>query len=199
MKINPLIVVALEEELGNKKLDDFDLLVTGIGKVNASLSLTLKLKNSSENYNSIINFGTAGSNYLEPGSFVDCTKFIQRDMDCTPLGFPEFQTPFEDNIEINFYDYKNNFNPLNNNLTCYTGDSFVNQKKEYKGVFDMEAYSLAKVSKFFNIPFISFKYISDGADSNSSSDWNANISSGYQKFSQLVLEKIVQYNELNNQ
>ena len=74
-----------------------------------TLILTLKLKNSSENYNSIINFGTAGSNYLEPGSFVDCTKFIQRDMDCTPLGFPEFQTPFEDNIEINFYDYKNNF------------------------------------------------------------------------------------------
>jgi len=39
----------------------------------------------------------------------------------------------------------------------------------------MEAYALAKVCKNFQTPFISFKYISDGADNNSADDWNENM------------------------
>ena len=55
----------------------------------------------------------------------------------------------------------------------------------------MEAYALAKICKNFQTPFISFKYISDGADSNSADDWNENISSGYKKFYEVVVKGIL--------
>ena len=55
----------------------------------------------------------------------------------------------------------------------------------------MEAYALAKVCKNFQMQFISFKYISDGADNNSADDWNENISSGYKQFYEVVVKGIL--------
>ena len=181
MKINPLYVVALKDEVSPEFINKFDVLITGVGKVNAAYELTKHL---------IVNFGTAGSNYLPPGSFVDCTKFFEKDMDCIPLGFEKFQTPFEENIKIEFSSDQP-YNPINRNLTCFTGDKFVTEDLDYQGIFDMEAYALAKVCKNFITPFISFKYISDGADNNSADDWNENISSGYKQFYEIVVKGIL--------
>ena len=113
-------------------------------------------------------------------------------MDCLPLGFELFQTPFEKEIIIDF-SLESIFNPLNKNLSCYTGDKFVTEDLDYQGIFDMEAYALAKVCKSFQLPFISFKYISDGANSDSSGDWTENISSGYKIFYQKVVREILNY------
>jgi len=57
----------------------------------------------------------------------------------------------------------------------------------------MEAYALAKVCKNFQLPFISFKYISDGANSDSADDWTENISSGYKIFYEKVVNEILNY------
>ena len=43
----------------------------------------------------VINYGTAGSRKIKKKTLVDCTKFIQRDMDVTGLGFMRGETPFE--------------------------------------------------------------------------------------------------------
>ena len=190
MKINPLYVVALKDEVDLEFINNFDVLVTGVGKVNATYELTKHLTEQKSKYNLIINFGTAGSNYLLPGSLVDCTMFFEKDMDCQPLGFEIYQTPFEEDIKLDF-SLGSIFNPINRNLTCFTGDKFVTEDLDYQGIFDMEAYALAKVCKNFQIPFISFKYISDGADNNSADDWNENISSGYKKFYEIVVEGIL--------
>ena len=192
MKVNPLYVVALKEEVNTKFIDKFDVLITGVGKVNAAYELTRHLAENKNIYNLVINFGTAGSNYLAPGTFVDCTRFYEKDMDCLPLGFEPFQTPFEKEIIIDF-SLESIFNPLNKNLSCYTGDKFVTEDLDYQGIFDMEAYALAKVCKSFQLPFISFKYISDGANSDSSGDWTENISSGYKIFYQKVVTEILNY------
>ena len=192
MKVNPLYVVALKEEVSTDFIDKFDVLITGVGKVNAAYELTRYLAENKKMYNLVINFGTAGSNYLEPGTFVDCTRFYEKDMDCLPLGFEPFQTPFEKEIIIDF-SLESIFNPLNKNLSCYTGDKFVTEDLDYQGIFDMEAYALAKVCKSFQLPFISFKYISDGANSDSSDDWTENISSGYKIFYQKVVKEILNY------
>ena len=160
MKVNPLYVVAIKEEVDTEFIDKFDVLITGVGKVNAAYELTRHLAENKKMYNLVINFGTAGSNYLDPGTFVDCTRFYEKDMDCLPLGFEPFQTPFEKEIIIDF-SLESIFNPLNKNLSCYTGDKFVTEDLDYQGIFDMEAYALAKVCKSFQLPFISFKYISD--------------------------------------
>ena len=40
MKVNPLYVVALKEEVDTEFIDKFDVLITGVGKVNAAYELT---------------------------------------------------------------------------------------------------------------------------------------------------------------
>ena len=185
----PLLVCALRDELKIKS-PKVDFLYTGVGKINAAISITRYLsKNTIPEY--IINYGTAGSKIIQVGKIVDCTKFIQRDMDATGLGFEKYQTPFDKNfpkiIDFSFFEK----NPINFLLTCATGDSFINSDDSHIGdVVDMEAYALAKVCFKYEIPFISFKYISDGADTAASMDWEKNISNGENLFKSLVLEQL---------
>ena len=184
---NPLVVCALEDEF-NIKGSNYDLLYTGVGKVNAAISLTeYLLTKVKPGY--IINYGTAGSKKVKIGSLVDCTKFIQRDMDVSELGFERYQTPFES--EISKIIGSSNFikNPLNHLLTCATGDSFVAFDGSHIGdVVDMESYALAKVCLKFDIPFISFKYISDSADESANIDWKKNLKKGQKIFETTVLD-----------
>ena len=46
----------------------------------------------------------------------------------------------------------------------------------------MEGYALAYVAKQYDIPFRSFKYVSDLADENAMQDWSANIAKGAELF-----------------
>ena len=96
-----LIVCALELETQGE-IDDYNVLYTGVGKVNATFGLSNYLAMCDEETlpKLIINFGTAGSRDLKIGELVDCKKFLQRDMDCQPLGFQHGQTPYEDDVPI---------------------------------------------------------------------------------------------------
>ena len=89
----PLIVCALEDEF-NLKTEKTSLLHTGVGKVNAAISLTEYIL-SNDKLSHVINYGTAGSKKIKVGTIVDCTKFIQRDMDASKIGFDLYETPFE--------------------------------------------------------------------------------------------------------
>ena len=196
MRSNVLIVSALEVETQGK-LDDWkphNLLITGVGKVNAAYNLTKRLAvEGSINYdariNLVINYGTAGSRKIKKGQLVDCTKFIQRDMDVTGLGFMRGETPFEQDPPFVIQQQNVEFNPIGRNATCGTGDSFVEDKTNYYGeVVDMEAYALAKVCYLYDVPFISFKYITDGADEQAHEDWEANLADGIVEFKKKVLD-----------
>ena len=186
-----LIVCALEIET-QSNLDNWNVLYSGVGKVNATFKLTERLTD----YNwakpkLVINYGTGGSRELQIGELVDCTKFIQRDMDVTGLGFMKGQTPYEKDIPI-ILDYDHvEFNPIGKKLRCGTGDNFVQDSMgSYSDVYDMEAYALAKVCWLFNIPFISFKYITDNANEASPKDWEDNCSDGIKEFKGKVLNEI---------
>ena len=54
----------------------------------------------------------------------------------------------------------------------------------------MEAYSLAKVCRNFEVPFISFKYITDGADDEADSDWETNVKNGVEIFKEEILGEL---------
>ena len=145
----------------------------------------------------VINYGTAGSRELPIGELVDCTKFIQRDMDVTGLGFMKHQTPYEtpNYMVIRYVTEPPSpmFNPIGKNYTCGTGDSFVEYIKKGDSnidVFDMEAYALAKVCRYYKVPFISFKYITDNVNEHSSKDWEDNLGKGIVEFKEKILEKI---------
>ena len=55
---------------------------------------------------------------------------------------------------------------------------------------DMELYAIARVCFLENVPLIAWKYISDNADGNSSSDWKKNVRSGTIAFKSQVIEWI---------
>jgi len=196
-----LIVSALEVEtqgqLDNYFDDERQILYTGVGKVNATLKLTQRLHSSHLHYmpkmpELVINYGTAGSRKIKKGQLVDCTKFIQRDMDVTGLGFMKHQTPYESPNEM-VVRSTSEFNPIGKNYTCGTGDSFVENIEKGDSnidVFDMESYALAKVCYHYDISFISFKYITDNANEHSSKDWEDNLGDGIVEFKERVLNKI---------
>ena len=86
---------------------------------------------------------------------------------------------------------KSDFNPIGRNATCGTGDCFVEDKSQYYGeVVDMEAYALAKVCYLYDIPFISFKYITDGADEQAHEDWEKNLADGIEEFKTRILSRL---------
>jgi len=193
-----LIICALEIET-QEKLNDWEpfaddpvwnILYTGVGKVNATYELTKYLSRlSTPPPKLIINYGTAGSRKIKKKTLVDCTKFVQRDMDVTGLGFMKGQTPFEPAVPI-ILDFDHvEFNPIGRKASCGSGDSFVEDRTNYYGeVVDMEAYALAKVCYHYDVPFISFKYITDGADEQAHDDWEKNLADGIQKFKKKVLD-----------
>jgi len=201
-KSDVLIVCALEQEtqgqLDNYFDDERQILYTGVGKVNATLKLTQRLHSSHLHYmpkmpELVINYGTAGSRKIKKGQLVDCTKFIQRDMDVTGLGFMKHQTPYESPNEM-VARSTSEFNPIGKNYTCGTGDSFVENIEKGDSnidVFDMESYALAKVCYHYDISFISFKYITDNANEHSSKDWEDNLGDGIVEFKERVLNKII--------
>ena len=187
-KKKTLIVCALEVETQGE-LDNYDVLYTGVGKVNAAIRLQQRFGKYGSHipYDKVINYGTAGSRKIKKKTLVDCTKFVQRDMDVTGLGFLRGETPFEKEPPL-MLESKSDFNPIGRNATCGTGDCFVEDKSQYYGeVVDMEAYALAKVCYNYDIPFISFKYITDGADEQAHEDWEANLADGIQEFKSQVL------------
>ena len=163
---NALIVMALESECAGLA-ERMDVLLTGVGKVNAAMALTKRLA-AGPAPALVLNIGSAGGLRARPGSVVNATRFIQRDMEATALGFAPFQTPFE------------GAGPLTNGLripgldevVCGTGDSFETGSADAPyDVVDMEAYALARVAQEFGAPFACLKFISDDAGGNAAADW----------------------------
>jgi adenosylhomocysteine nucleosidase len=195
-KKKTLIVCSLKRETQGQLDDGYDVTYTGVGKINATFHLYSKL---GEIYNSyqelpklVINYGTAGGRRILIGQLVDCTKFIQRDMDATGLGFIRGQTPFEKDVPLILESTKVKFNPIEKHYVCGSGDNFVEDIEneiDYIDVFDMEAYALVKVCNHYHVPFISFKYITDNANSLSSLGWEENCSDGIKKFKEIIGEK----------
>ena len=176
-----LILVAVKEELGVNDLPDCHIHYTGVGKINAAIKTLEIIKDYRPNQ--IINYGTAGSLNKKIKGLVEITRFFQRDMDATPLGFKVGQTPFDDIGEINFG---------NEGYSCGTGDSFVTQVPKLKtDLVDMEAYAIAKICFLKRIKFRCFKYVSDSADEEANNDWIKNVSMGKQLFIEMMRNSII--------
>jgi adenosylhomocysteine nucleosidase len=175
-KSKTIILVALEDELPKKYLPTWNIIYSGVGKVNAAYSLSKAIHEFEPS--TVINFGTAGTLSSNLNGLHEVSVFKQRDMDAVGLGFVLGETPFD---EISTIDNKRK------GLSCGTGDSFVNTKpKLLTDLVDMEAYALAKVCKLSQIEFICYKYISDNANDDANNAWNENLTNGALAFSNLL-------------
>ncbi|MBY0355091.1 MAG: hypothetical protein K2Q12_05105 [Rickettsiales bacterium] len=188
--MHPLLVMALEQE-GSAHLTalGYEVLLCGVGKVNATHALTRRLVVASQRHEDIpwvLNLGSAGSHRFSAGQLVEAGHFVQRDMDVRGLGFALGETPFESDTPI--IETTRRFIHLPH-ATCATGDSFVQEPPALAGdIVDMEAYALAKVCQRESVPFACVKYITDGADGQAASDWKTNCARAEQAFAVLLTQ-----------
>lgn len=166
-----LITAALSSELGEHFAHE-PVIYTGIGKINASYVLTKAIAKKRPAL--IFNVGSAGSRKHARGAVLFCTKFYQRDMDVSPLGFPVGVTPFSSHPQILDLNYSL---PGVKGHACSSGDNFVTAGTcpQDCDVFDMEAYALALVCRNEDIPFFCLKYVTDDGRANAANDWQDNV------------------------
>jgi len=181
-RFNPqttLLVVALENELPRAMAAGWNIVYTGVGKINAAMTLCDAIAKYQPQQ--VVNYGSAGA--LRPGlsGLHIVTRFLQRDMDVRALGFALGQTPFEDDIEIS---------TKGEGLSCSSGDQFVSAPPEIASdLVDMEAYALAKICRQKAIDFHCFKFISDNADGDAAGDWSQHLATGAKLFAAEILDK----------
>ncbi len=186
--MKPLIVMALKEEAaGLLEPLGFEVVYCGVGKVNATHSLTRKLVQASlqgQQFPYILNLGSAGSHTFGKSSLVAADRFIQRDMDVSGLGFALGETPFETDLPM--ISFPQRFAHLPHGI-CGSGDSFLQGAPPIPSdIIDMEAYALAKTCLRESVPFACVKYITDGADGSASEDWQTNLKHAAQAFAKLL-------------
>ena len=115
MKSRALLIVALEQELPTTGLADWTILYTGVGNVNAAITLMAALAETKPDL--LINYGTAGAIKTGPEHIVEIGQSVQYDMDARPLGIALGATPFGTGTEC--------FTLSASPIICGTADSFV--------------------------------------------------------------------------
>jgi len=187
---NWLVVMALPQEAQDVfEQAGIRVLYTGVGKVNAAMTLMRELaaiRHTGRALPGIVNFGSAGSRRFATGTMVACTTFHQRDMDVSGIGFAPGTTPFEDIPPV--IRFSTPFRDLAI-AGCGTGDSFETSERAMAcDVVDMEAYALAKVCHVEGTAFACAKFVSDGADHAAGSDWQSNLHRAAERFLTLYLQ-----------
>jgi adenosylhomocysteine nucleosidase len=181
------LFVALESELPKELIPDgVEVYYTGVGKINAAIKATEILSPAYQVYKDttiVLNYGSAGSKSVPTHSLVECKVFYQEDMDGRPFS-PMKTTPFDKEMYPQIGDEPVYFG--SGGFVCHTQDKFEQNPKN--GVYDMEAYALAKVCKIYGYDFKAYKFISDDGNPD---DWEENHHLGIEKF----LKKLAEYLE----
>jgi adenosylhomocysteine nucleosidase len=177
MKTQLLIITALESELKREALPTgVRIIYTGVGKINATLASLKAIHECQPRL--IVNFGTVGKVNPEVTGLLEIGKVIQRDMSAEPLA-PRGITPF--------CPYPYEYFSIGGEHICGTGDNFVTTqdawlKSQKVDVVDMELFAIAATAYQFDIPWQSFKYITDDANVNAGDDWQDKMHYGQELY-----------------
>ncbi|MFA5720011.1 MAG: 5'-methylthioadenosine/S-adenosylhomocysteine nucleosidase [Acholeplasmataceae bacterium] len=145
------------------------LIITGIGKVNAALSVAVML--SKFEFKHIINVGLAGATKgYTIGDKVVIKDASYGDFDVTvgSFGYEFGQVPNMPNPFLSDYDLQKRavFSLGAYEDSLYTQDKFVTKKDlKHSGVYDMEGAAIYQVAHVYQTKIISVKLISDIIDS----------------------------------
>lgn len=167
-----LYVMAAEPEYGAHLKKCFTPLMTGIGPVEAAISLSNALHELDTKPDCIINLGSAGSATLEQAEVYQVSSIAYRDMDASPLGFEKGATPL---LDIPVILKLENQNTGLQKASLSTGASIVSGNA-YNDIdadmVDMETFAIQRVCMVHEIPLIGLRGISDGKEEiNQLSDW----------------------------
>lgn len=167
-----LYVMAAELEYGAHLKKCFTPLMTGVGPVEAAISLSNALHKLDTKPDCIISLGSAGSAKLEQAEVYQVSSIAYRDMDASPLGFEKGATPLLDIPAILEMGHQNTGLKK---ASLSTGASIVSGKA-YNAIdadmVDMETFAIQRVCMTHGISLIGLRGISDGKEELSQfSDW----------------------------
>jgi len=173
MQSNIILITALANELNADQLPPgIQVFYSGVGKINATITTMRAIQTCQPSL--ILNFGTAGSVDPRHTGLLGIRRVIQRDMQTEPLS-PRGQVPF--------CPRPNAYFSKQGTHSCGSGDNFVTAHdpwlvEQAVDVVDMELFAIATVAHDFDIPWISFKYVSDQANEQAGKDWADKVNHG---------------------
>lgn len=162
-----LFAMAVDAEYGPALKARFTPLMTGVGPIEAAVSVTAALAKLQHDHNHpdlVVSLGSAGSRTLEQTSVHQAISVSWRDIDASPLGFPKGITPFLDLPAVVSLPLRIPGVP---EATLSTGSNIVSGAA-YDAIdadmVDMETFAVMRACQRFDVPLVALRGISDGAD-----------------------------------
>lgn len=160
-----LFAMAAEAEYGPQLRARFAPLMTGVGPVEAAVSLTaalsaLRQKGALPDF--VVSLGSAGSSRLDQCAVYQVSSVAYRDMDASPLGFEKGRTPFLDLPKTLALPHVIPGIPA---ATLSTGANIISgtaYEMIEQDMVDMETFALLRACQKFGVELIGLRGISDG-------------------------------------
>ncbi len=161
-----LLIAAMDEEvkeINKQRFENIDVIITGVGKVNAAMVLAEYLTNHA--VEAIYNLGFSGATQpYEVGDLVLVNTTSYHDFDLSLFGYEKGQVP---GYPHQFISDQKLMGQVKHKLPqikeghLYTGDYFKTEHKGEPCILDMEGAALYQVAHKKHIPIISIKVVSD--------------------------------------
>lgn len=161
-----LYVMAVDAEYGPHLRALFKPLMTGVGPIEAAISLSTTLTQLAAESNLpdlVVSLGSAGSQTLEQTAVYQAASVAYRDMDASPLGFEKGCTPFVDlPADVPLAPRIPGLNParLSTGADVVSGAAYQDIDAD---MVDMESFAVLRACQRFNLPLVALRGISDGA------------------------------------
>lgn len=179
----PLFVAAVAGEAAHLP-EGADVLITGIGTLNAAMALTEALTRGPLPAR-VVNIGTAGSLIDGHGGVFEIREVLKHDFETSAVE------------QITGREFPNTLalgtpSGLLPTARLATGDSFINdsarraQLARRADLVDMEGYAIAKVCQHFGVPVTLLKQVSDNADESSTATWADAVDQGARELAEAV-------------
>ncbi len=177
--LSVLPVMAAPAEYGVALQARITPLITGIGPVEAAISLTAalsRLEAMDSLPDLIVSLGSSGSRELDHAKVYQASSVSYRDMDASPLGFEKGQTPLLDlppvlSLPCPIADLPTASLSTGANVVSGSGYDAIDAQ-----MVDMEVWALKRVAQTFGIPLIAIRGISDGkVELSKLTDWTATL------------------------
>lgn len=177
--VDVLPVMAASVEYGAHLRARIDPLMTGVGPVEAAISLTRYLtclEGVDQLPQLIVSLGSCGSRVLEHAAVYQAASVSYRDMDASPLGFPKGVTPLSDLPAVLPLPCPIVGVPcatLSTGANVVSGAAYDLIDAE---MVDMETWALVRTAQAFDIPLIALRGVSDGrAELKALEDWTSTL------------------------
>ena len=197
-----LYVMAVDAEYGPHLRQRITPLMTGVGPVEAAVSLARALaglEGSAGLPDLVVSLGSAGSARLEQAKVYQAVSVAYRDMDASPLGFEKGATPFLDlpvvvDLPLRIPGVKEA--SLSTGANIVSGAAYETIAAD---MVEMETFAILRACQAFHIPLIGLRGISDGkAELKHVGDWTEYLHVIDERLAEAVdaLEKALETGEI---